>query len=82
MQEYTEAEAYKHLLSVAQNIIDSLQTDPNIINKYQTLKSALMSKITQDPIAQQLTYTRKLLSTYKYVTSSLIEVINEFERQI
>ena len=41
-----------------------------------------MSKITQDPIAQQLTYTRKLLSTYKYVTSSLIEVINEFERQI
>jgi|JI9StandDraft_2_1071091.scaffolds.fasta_scaffold332300_1 hypothetical protein len=78
MEEYTETEAYKHLLSVAENIIDSLQTDPNIIHKYETLKSALLNKITHDPINQQLTHTRRLLSAYKYVTSSLIDIIAEF----
>lgn len=63
---------------MAENIIDSLQTDPKIINKYQSLKVALLAKITHDPIQQQLTYTRKLLNTYKYISSSVLEVIAEF----
>ena len=82
MEEYSELEAYKHLLSVAENIINSLQTDPNIVDKYNKLKSALMNKITNDPSSIQLTHLRKLLTTYKYVSGSLLEVISEFENQI
>jgi hypothetical protein len=59
-----------------------VHTDPKIIDKYYALKSALLAKINHDPSAQQLTHSRKLLSTYKYVTASLIELIAEFETQI
>ena len=34
MEEYTELEAYKHLLSVTENIIVSLSTQQDIIKKY------------------------------------------------
>lgn len=67
---------------MAENIIDSLQTDPNIVHKYHTLKAALLNKITHDPINQQLAHSRKLLSAYKYITSSLLQILSEFENQI
>jgi hypothetical protein len=82
MEEYSEAEAYKRLLEIAESILNSTQTDSNILEKYQKLKAAMLAKITVDPATWQLTYLRKILQSYKYVTSSLIEVIAEFESQI
>lgn len=46
MEEYTEVEAYKHLLEITENIIQSLNTQKDIINKYEALKYSILSKIT------------------------------------
>ncbi len=72
MEEYTEAEAYKRLLEIAESILSSTQTDANILQKYEKLKGAMLAKITTDPSAYQLSCMRKMLQSYKYVTSSLI----------
>lgn len=48
MEEYSEAEAYKRLLEIAESIISSTQTDANILEKYEKLKAALLAKITVD----------------------------------
>jgi hypothetical protein len=73
IEEYSEVEVYKHLLSVAENIMNSLQTDPNILNKYNQLKTALLQKVSGNPdTSSQLAHQRKLLNTYKYVASSLL----------
>lgn len=73
IEEYSELEAYRHLLSVAENIINSLQTDPNILNKYHQLKTALLHKVSPNAeVSSQHTHHRKLLNTYKYVASSLL----------
>lgn len=76
-------ETYKHLLSVAESIINSVQADPNLISKYNQLKGALLQKSagTSDSSSQQA-HQRKLLSTYKYISSSLLDVMGEFELQI
>lgn len=76
MEEYSEAEAYKHLLSIAENILNSVQTDSNILDKYHKLKAAVLSKITPDSNSQ-LPH-RKLLATYKYLASSCLQVMGEF----
>lgn len=44
-EELTEAEAYKHLLEVAENIIESMDPDREIMAKYEALKKAVKSKI-------------------------------------
>jgi hypothetical protein len=78
MEEQCEVETYRHLLSVAESIINSLQTDPNIITKYNQLKSALLQKAASSDLPSQQAHTRKLLSAYKYVASSLLDIMAEF----
>ena len=75
MEEYTQIDAYKRLLEIAQSILNSIQTDPNILEKYHKLKAAMMSKITLDPSITQSAFNKKLLQSYKYVTGSFLEVI-------
>lgn len=82
MEEYSEAEAYKRLLEIAESILSSTQTDANILQKYEKLKAALLAKVTGDPCAGQAGHLRRLLQCYKYVTSSAIEAVGEFEAQI
>lgn len=67
---------------MAESIIDSVQPDPSILHKYSTLKTALLNKTTVDPLSQQLSTTKRLLTTYKYLTSSLLDAITQFETQI
>ena len=45
MEEYTEVEAYKHLLEITENIIVSLNTQQEIVSKYETLKKSILNKI-------------------------------------
>jgi hypothetical protein len=66
------------LLEIAESILSSTKTDANILEKYDKLKSAMLAKITIYPAASQLAHLRKILQSYKYVTSSLLEVIAEF----
>jgi hypothetical protein len=42
----------------------------------------LLAKVTVEPANWQAGYMRKLLQCYKYVTSSVIEAVAEFETQI
>lgn len=44
-EELSEAEAYRHLLEVAENIIESMDPDREIMAKYEALKKAVRSKI-------------------------------------
>ena len=41
----TELEAYKHLLEVAENILQSVDIDKGIILKYDALKKGIKAKI-------------------------------------
>jgi hypothetical protein len=59
-----------------------VQTDSNILEKYNKLKSAVLTKISNDSSSQQLSVNKKLLQSYKYITSSFIDVISEFEGEI
>lgn len=71
------------MLSVAESIINSVQADPNLISKYNQLKGALLQKAagSSDSSSQQA-HQRKLLNAYKYISSSLLDVMGEFELQI
>ena len=82
LEDCSENEAYRHLLSVAENILNSLSPDSSIIDKYYRLKSAILSKAFPDSPAHSPSHTKKLLSAYKYVTGSLIEAVTQFEAQI
>lgn len=40
-----ELDAYKHLLEVAENIMQSVDIEREILNKYDTLKKGIKAKI-------------------------------------
>ena len=77
MEEYTEVEAYKHLLEITENIIQSLNTQKDIINKYEALKYSILSKIT--PSINSESYQNLFLNIYKEYTQIIFKAITHFE---
>jgi len=59
-----------------------MQTDGNIVSKYNQLKAALLQKVTGSESSSLQAHHRKLLNTYKYISSSLLDIMAEFEAQI
>lgn len=78
MEEYTEVEAYKHLLSVTENIILSLSTQQEILKKYETLKKSILSKI----ITKDSSHSTLLLDLYRDQIDSMLKCVTMFENEI
>ena len=66
MEQYTELNAYKHLLEVTENILYSLQPDSQILLKYESLKKAVFNKVTSFDLKPQQALNR----TYKNASFS------------
>lgn len=76
MGELTEVEGYKQLLDVTENIIASLTTEEDIMNKYHKLKKSILAKITIPSNSQS--YNSKIVSAYKEITQQILQGITHF----